>query len=176
MRPGLIPRLFRDRRGVSAVEFALIAPILILLYFGLAEFCQGFMAQKRMGHVSATVADLVAQNASVTRGDVEDVFTIGALVMRPFSAEPLAQRISSVTRDTRGVVQVDWSMTSGGEWTDRTTVSVPEGLIADGESLIMTEVTYDYDSPADYMLPGLTRFSHTYYLRPRVSDRVRLEN
>ena len=29
-------RFFRDRRGVAAVEFALIAPVLILLYMGLA--------------------------------------------------------------------------------------------------------------------------------------------
>ena len=178
MRHGLFQRLGRDRRGVSAVEFALIAPIMIALYFGLAEFCQGFMAQKRMGHVSATVADLVAQNASIETGTVEDIFTIGALVMRPFPAETaLKQRVTSVTRDSRGIVKVDWSigdgMTARGKDSD---VDVPAGLIANGESLVMTEVTYDFDSPVDYMLPGITTFSHTYYLRPRVSDVVRLTN
>ncbi len=174
---GLLARLRRDRRGVSAVEFALLAPIMIGLYFGLAEFCQGFMAQKRMGHVSATVADLVAQNATITDDAVEDIFTIGSLVMRPFSAEPLSQMVTSVTRDENGVVKVDWSMGDGmtarAEGSD---VEVPDGLIANGESLVMTEVTYDYDSPVDYMLPGVTTFSHTYYLRPRVSDVVTLDD
>ena len=55
-------------------------------------------------------------------------------------------------------------------------MEVPDGLIANGESLVMTEVTYDYDSPVDYMLPGVTTFSHTYYLRPRVSDVVTLDD
>ena len=52
---GLLTRLRGDRRGVSAVEFALIAPVIIVFYFGLAEFCQAFMAQKRMGRTAAAM-------------------------------------------------------------------------------------------------------------------------
>ncbi len=37
----------RDQRGVSAVEFAFIAPVLILFYFGLAEYTQALMAQRK---------------------------------------------------------------------------------------------------------------------------------
>ena len=39
-RSGLFARLIADRRGVSAVEFALLAPFMILIYFGLTEFGQ----------------------------------------------------------------------------------------------------------------------------------------
>ena len=53
----LIRRLTGDERGVSAIEFAMLAPVLIAFYMGMTEFCQGFMAQKRMGHVSAMVAE-----------------------------------------------------------------------------------------------------------------------
>ena len=45
MMRGLIPRLARDQRGVSAIEIALIAPMLITFYMGVTEMCQGFMAQ-----------------------------------------------------------------------------------------------------------------------------------
>ncbi len=72
-RRGLIARLMGDEGGVSAVEFAMIAPIIIAIYFGLAEFCQGFMAQKRMGHVSAMVADLVAQEETVATTNLDDL-------------------------------------------------------------------------------------------------------
>ena len=61
----LIRRLTGDERGVSAVEFAMLAPVLIAFYMGMTEFCQGFMAQKRMSHVSAMVADLVAQEETI---------------------------------------------------------------------------------------------------------------
>lgn len=171
----LLRRLRRDRRGVSAVEFALLAPVIIAFYFGLAEFCQGYMAQKRMGHVASAVADLVAQSTSVSTSQVDDIFAIGALIMKPFSSTPLKQRVTSITRDDKGVAKVDWSRGSG--MTARAkgaTVTVPSGVIANGESLIMTEATYDYDSPVDYLMPAITRFSHSYYLRPRNTDVVTL--
>ncbi len=61
VRTGLLKRLLQDRRGVSAIEFALIAPVMITIYFGLIEFSQGYMAERRAGHVASMVADLVAQ-------------------------------------------------------------------------------------------------------------------
>ena len=173
-RKSLFARLRDDPRGVSAVEFAMLAPVMIAFYFGLAEFCQGYMAQKRMGHVSAVVADLVAQNGST---QMSDMFRIGDLVMKPFSSTPLKQRASSLTRDTSGVVRVDWSQGTG--MTARatgSTVTIPDGLIGNGESVIMTEATYDYDSPVDYLMPSITRFSQTYYLRPRTVDKVGYTN
>lgn len=172
---GLLTRLRGDRRGVSAVEFALIAPVILLFYFGLAEFCQGFMAQKRMGRTASTVADLVTQNETVTRADIADVFEVGVLMMRPFPADPLELRVTAVTRDDNDRVQVDWSLAEDEGMPARavgSAVDLPAGLIAAGESLMMTEVTYDYESPFGELLPGLTRFSHTYYLRPRKVDQV----
>lgn len=174
-RPGLLRRLLRDHRGVSAVEFALLAPIMIAFYFGLAEFCQGYMAQKRMGHASAMVADLVAQADLITPGQLDDAFEIGGLIMKPYSAAPLKLRISQVTRDSNGVAKVSWSR--GKDWSARPrneVITLPDGLIDKGESIIMSEATYDYDSPVDYLMPAVTRFSHTYYLRPRLTEQVTL--
>lgn len=170
---GLISRLTGDERGVSAVEFALIAPVMIAFYFGMAEFCQGYMAQKRMGHVSAMVADLVAQEETVATANLDDIFQIGGLIMKPFSTTPLKQRVSSVTQ-TAGVAKVVWSRGSGG-WAARPVddvITLPAGLLANGESIIVSEATYDYDSPVDYLMPAVTRFSHTYYLRPRTANNV----
>lgn len=171
-RRGLFRRLGGDERGVSAVEFALLAPVLIAFYFGMAEFCQGFMAQKRMGHVSAMVADLVAQEDTVTRANLDDIFDIGGLIMKPFATAALKQRVSSVTR-TAGVARVDWSRGDG--MTARavdSTITLPANLVANGESVIVSEATYDYDSPVDYFMPGITRFSHIYYLRPRIVEKT----
>lgn len=166
--PPLLRRLAFDRRGVSAVEFALIAPIMIGFYFGLAEICQGYMADRRASHAASMVGDLVAQADAVTGGEINDIFEIGAIIMRPFPADELELRVSSVTRGSDGVARVDWSRADG--MTARPAnevVTVPDGLIANGESLILAEAAYDYDSPADYLIPGMTRFSHTFYLRPR---------
>ncbi len=176
MSRSLFRRLAGDERGISAVEFALLAPVLIAFYLGMAEFCQGYMAQKRMGHVSAAVADLVAQEETVTAANLDDIFDIGGLIMKPFSTATLKQRISSVTR-TGTSVKVDWSRGDGlTALAVGSTVTVPADILSDGQSLIISEATYDYDSPADYLMPGLTKFAHTYYLRPRVTDKTLCPN
>ncbi|MFO0411930.1 MAG: TadE/TadG family type IV pilus assembly protein [bacterium] len=176
MRRGLFSRLGRDERGVSAVEFAMLAPVLIGFYFGMAEFCQGYMAQKRMGHVTSMIADLVAQEDSVGTANLDDIFDLGGLIMKPFNASGLKQRVSSVTR-TDGVARVDWSRGDGMvARAVNSTITLPDNLIVDGQSVVVSEATYDYDSPVDYFMPGITRFSQTYYLRPRTVDKTLCSN
>jgi Flp pilus assembly protein TadG len=165
----------RDQTGLAAVEFALLAPLMILFYFGMAELCQGYMAQKRMSHVTSMIADLTAQAQSVNQNDLNDIFNIGNEIMQPFSPTPLQVRVSSVTRGADGVVDVDWSF--GRNMDDlEEPVTVPAGLIGNGESLIVAEAIYDYQSPVDQFLPGVTKLSRIFYLRPRVVDKVLCSN
>jgi Flp pilus assembly protein TadG len=176
---GFLTRLAGDRRGVSAVEFALIAPIMISFYFGLAEFCQGYMSQKRLAHSASAVADLVAQTDVVTTDELDDVMAIGALIMKPFSTSTLTTRVSSVTRNSSGVAKVNWSRASGTgvtAYTVGTTVTVPTDMIGNGESVVMAETTYDYASPVKYLMPAVTKFSSVFYERPRRVDSVGCSN
>lgn len=175
---GILRRLRGDRRGLSAVEFALLAPIIILFYFCLAEFCQGYMAQKRMGHATSMVGDLVARTDTLNGTEVDDILAIGALIMKPFSASPLRQRVSSVVVDANMTARVDWvrgSAIPNKPLAKGSVVTLPAGVVSSpGDSVIMSEAIYDYDSPARYLMPSVTRFSHTYYLRPRTTDKVTL--
>jgi len=166
--------LIRDQRGVSAVEFALIAPIMIFFYFGLAEFCQGYMAQKRMGHAAAMVGDLVSQStADVTSEQVDDMFAIGGLILKPFTADTLDLRITSVTRNVNDTITVDWSKGRGmSPLAEGSLVVIPPDLIEDGESLVISEATYEYDSPVDYLIPAGITFNQKHYLRPRAVQKV----
>ena len=168
---GFLGRFGVDRRGESAVEFALHAPVMILLYFSLAEACQAYMAQKRAGHVNAIVGDLIAQYETVDDETITKAFEISSLIMRPFSDTGLAQRVTSVTRDDEGVARVDWSQADGmDELAEDDPVDIPDDLIENGQTLIMTEVEYDYDSPVDYLLPNGIVFDFQSYLRPRRTD------
>ncbi len=168
---GILSRFGLDQRGVAAVEFALIAPVLITLYMGLAEMCQAYIAQKRAAHVTSQVADIVAQTDVVTKDNIADIFAIGALVLKPFSTTTLTMRVSAITRGTDGVDRVVWSQGQG--MAPRSgTVSIPSGLIVNGESIIMSEANYAYQSQLAKLLPGSTNFASTYYLRPRLVDQV----
>lgn len=168
-------RFGRDRSGVSAVEFALIAPVLILIYFALAEFCQAYMAQRRMGHATSQVADIVAQYRTVDAALVDDTFAVGGLVLAPFPGSELTQRVSAITRGTDGVARVVWSRGKGMTRLSGV-VTVPAGLIANGESIIMSEGSYKFTSPLGQVLPGTRTFRRTYWLRPRLVNAIPCAN
>lgn len=171
--PGILGRFWRDRRGVSAVEFALLAPVLITFYFGAAEFCQAFMAQKRLGHTTAQLADITSQDNIVTTDELTDTLAIAGRIMSPYPTAPLKTRISGVTRDANGVAKIDWSRGDGMlALRNNAVVTIPAGLIANGESVILSEATYDYISPLRYLLPDMMVFSRTFYLRPRLVNKI----
>jgi len=174
-KPAFLLRLARDTRGLSAVEFALLAPVMITLYFGVAEVGQAFMVQKRQAHVASMVADLVAQTDIVEKKDLDDILSAGALVVKPFPATNLTITVTSVKRDDKGVDRVLWSYGSKTRKTDDvvTKPSIPTGMItASGGGVVMAETTYKYVSPGNrFIKDGLT-FSGAFFLLPRRVDVV----
>ena len=167
-------KLGRDRRGVSAVEFALIAPAMVASYFGMAEITQALLAERKAAHAASAIGDLVSQSSSVSSSDITDIFSIAATIMQPYSTTTLKMRVSSVTADGAGVAKVDWSSGSGltALTSGSTVIDIPGGVISAGQSVVMSEVTYSYDSPVDMMMPNAVTFSRKFYLRPRKSDKV----
>lgn len=172
MTPSLFRRLGADRRGVSAVEFALIAPVLVLLYFGLTEFCQAQMAQKRVNHVAATIGDLIAQNGQLTRSEVDSFLQAGDLIMSPYAPENLQLRVSSVRRSGDNYTLV-WSCCAS-HWSGSLseTPAIGDDIVEDGKTVIVAETTYTYDSPTKYVMGDGFEFAHTAYLHPRDGDVV----
>jgi|HubBroStandDraft_2_1064218.scaffolds.fasta_scaffold34846_3 Flp pilus assembly protein TadG len=167
-------QLAEDRRGVAAVEFALLLPVLALLYFGVVELTQGAMTEQRTQHVAATVGDLVAQNSTVTSAQVSDIFSVGNTVMYPYPTTSLKLRVSSVSADAKGGVTVSWSQADGMTPLSKgaTVSSLPANVIAPGESLILAESQYTYTSVFGQVMPAPVIFKQTAYLHPRLSTSV----
>ncbi|MDC7685154.1 pilus assembly protein [Asticcacaulis sp. BYS171W] len=164
------------RGGAAAVEFALIAPILIVLYLGLAELTLGMMASRRTSHLAATVGDLAAQSESLTDANVSDIFDIGTSMLQPFTTTGtvLKIRLSCVKMSTANKAEVQWSdgrnltkYANNYVLTNITTTQLPQG-----ESLIVTEVEYAYTSPFTQFLPSISTFKDTYYHHPRTGTTV----
>lgn len=167
----------RDRRGVAAVEFALIAPLMIALYFGLAELSMALMAERRASHLASTLADLVAQDAQTDIATLAEVLDAGEPIMEPFPATTSGLRIiiSSVVADDEGDVSIAWSRASSGH-TPRTkgapVPELPDDLLATNEGLIMAEVEYDHMPVIGYVIDETMTFKERFFLRPRQAAQV----
>jgi Flp pilus assembly protein TadG len=170
----LIRRLGRDARGVAAVEFALLAPILLLLYFGVVELTQGVMTEQRAAHTASTIGDLASQSSSVTSDEVDDIFKVGNTIMYPYPTTPLQMRVTSLVADAKGNVTVAWSRASGMSALAKgsTVAGLPGNVISANESAIMGEAHYTYNSVFGQVMPRPVVFNETYYLRPRLSTTV----
>ena len=98
-----------DERGSVAIESAIIFPVLVLIFLGMVEMSQAFTVKRRVQNVANSTADLVAQSQTVTTSDLNDIASIGAQLMLPFSSTGLTLTITSVAEDTQNKVTVQWS-------------------------------------------------------------------
>ena len=166
---------WRDRRGVSAVEFALIAPVLIIFYFGMAELTQAMMAQRRLSHLTASIGDVVARGTKLTDTGRDEIFLAGKVLMSPFPTSTLKMCIVSVVSDANGKDVVAWVEPSNGpdncpKANDVVDISVK--VLPANQSVIMSKASYEYSSLFKFFGPNTMTFRRTFYLRPRLSDQV----
>lgn len=176
-KSGILCALFRDRRGVAAVEFALIFPLMITFYLGAVESSNMLTANRRVTSVAYTAADITAQAISVSNSDMTDIFSASSAILRPFSTTPLSIRVSSVVANSSGVNKVVWSdgYHIGGRAVN-STMTLPAGLTSPGTSVIVAEVTYLYSSPISGTVTESLTFTDTAYLKPRRAAQVTRTN
>jgi Flp pilus assembly protein TadG len=178
-----IRRLGSDRRGVAAVEFAIIAPVMLVMYLGLAEFTQAMMAERRTIRIASAIGDMIAQNSEISptgTGGISDVLDIANTLMRPYpTGTALKLCVASIVSDANGKEKVEWSRNENDSTCPAkgSTVSTLSGdLISANQSLIMSRVTYDYSGTLTETLKTNPTFTKTLYLRPRRSSKVVCED
>jgi Flp pilus assembly protein TadG len=176
MRIACWRRALRGRRGVSAVEFALIAPMMIVLYVGVAELGNALTIYRRTSAVAATAADLTAQVKKIVGPEIQDVFKASTGILDPFDTEPLKIVITSVVADENNVGKVTWSCANKGSGRALNSVyAVPFGLTEPGSSVIVAEITYSFTpllNLTSIFSPGAFDMERTFYSRPRRSAKV----
>lgn len=93
----LIRRFLLARRGVAAVEFALILPIMLLVYIGTVEASALISMDRRVQTVAGSVGDLVArQQKSVTSAELLDYFRASETIMALNDRSALVQTVSVI--------------------------------------------------------------------------------
>jgi Flp pilus assembly protein TadG len=166
----MLRRFARSENGLAAVEFAFVAPIMVVMFFGAIELSQGVDCRARVTDVAATASDLVAQETTVSTTDMSNVFSALNSIMYPFPPGAMRIVISSLVDDGHGNGKVAWSDQQNS--TARSVgsiVTLPAGLITagSGSSVIMSEVTYSYTSATTVVIGSPISMTYTFYSKPR---------
>ncbi len=168
-----VSSLRRDERGVSAVEFAMLLPLMVTLYLGAVEISQGVAINRKVTLTARTVADLASQVSSINGSDMTNMLTAASSVVSPFSVNQLKVTVSAVSIDHNNVAKVSWSCTlNGTKRAVNSTVSLPTALNVANSQLIWSEVKYNYVPTIGYVVTGPLNLQDQIYMRPRLSDSV----
>ena len=176
--PQRLARFAQDRRGTSAVEFAMLLPLLLTLYLGTFEISQGIGINRKVTLTSRTVADLASQVSSISNSDMTNLLGASSAVMscttvKQCDISKLKVTVSEVKIDANQTAKVVWSDTLNG--TKRavgSSVSLPAALKVANTNLIWGEVSYSYKPMIGYVITGTLNLSDQIFMRPRLSDCV----
>lgn len=182
--------LLKDRRGVAAVEFALVAPLMLCMYFVTMEVSQGIETNKKIGRVGSMVADLITQQQKTSKSEIDAILKIAESIIQPYArSDPrIVVTAIEVTDETTPKVQVVWSrkLVDGAYSRDAnagTATTVPDALKVRGTFLVRVESELSYRpvitwSASQKTALGLASafdgidMSKAYYLRPRMSNTI----
>ncbi len=159
-----------DQRGISAIEFSLLMPLMMVMYFGSIEVTDAISADRQVTLVASTVADITTEYTSIAASDVTNILAAASAVLSPFPMTNGQVVLSSVVIDANGNAYVDWSATqNGSQRSGNVTSMVPTALRVANTSLIWGEATYVYKPSLGYVITGSFNLYNQIFMRPRLS-------
>lgn len=160
--------MLADRSGIAATEFAVIVPIMLVMFFGVVEFSSGVAVDRKVTLMARTLSDLTSQSVSVADSDLTNFFAASRAIMTPYASAPTQSTITELWIDPSTLrAKVQWSKGSVPRVTS-STVTIPTALAVGGTYLIFSEVSYLYRPTVGYvMAPAGVNLSDVSYTRPR---------
>ncbi len=184
-------QFLRDRHGIAATEFAMIAPFMLVAFFATVEFCSAVAIDRKVTIITRTLADLTSQQAppnittdgaTITDLDLQNNFTASGKIATPYDPTPVLSTISEVYVDSNLKATIQWSKSAiiqAGASTATLTASarakdddvstvVPSQLLVKNTYMIFSEVSYKYIPTIGYVMTKAgVNMSDVSYTRPR---------
>lgn len=168
----LVRLLANDVQGTALIEFAILLPILVLLFLGGYQLADAITCKRKVMITTRAVADLTSQYSSVSDGQIDRILGASTQIMAPYAAGNAQLRVTQVTTDALGVPKVSWSR--GLRATALGTGSafnLPLAMRIPNTSVIYAETVYNYE-PGIAKLVGNVSYTQSLYMLPRLSRSV----
>lgn len=169
-------RLCTEQSGVAAVEFALILPIMLLIYFGSVEITQAVIVNRLVALTATTVTNITSQYTTISaNADMPDILNASAQVLSPYPSSGAKVVISLIAIDGKGTATVSWSKAlNGSALIAGQPFKAPAALSVPNTTLVYGQVTYSYSPAFDFMKAAPFSLSSSVYMSPRNSTTINL--
>jgi Flp pilus assembly protein TadG len=180
----LFARARADVAGAAVIEFGLIAPILVMMYFGLVALSLGFDLDRKVRLAGRTAADLTARAKTMSCAEITANFSAASAMLMPNDPTGMTLAVANVAVTNIGTptapvarATVQWSQAR--RITDatgaQTVIAVPTGWAATnvinpipsgfgviGTTFVMATVTKNYVPPIATQFIGTTPLTHPF--------------
>ena len=177
-------RFAADKRGTSLIEFAVILPVLTLLFMGTVDIGMLAMANMKVYNAASSMADLVARDETISTDTLNDLFGAASQVATPLDLAGSGKVIiTSVSADTDDDPRIFWQSEDAGAYMATSEVgstvgesaNLPSTLqVDDQETIIVSEVFYNF-VPIFGIVDTSTTIYHSAYYRPRLGSLREIE-
>ena len=158
-----------DSRAIAATEFAVIVPLMLVMFFGTVEFSSAVAIDRKVTLMARTLSDLTSQSTSVADSDMTNFFNASTGIMTPYDSALAQSTISELYVDpATKVARVQWSRGAAAR-TQGSPVTIPSSLAIGDTYLIFSEVSYTYTPSVGFVLKNGIPLSDVSYTRPRQS-------
>ena len=147
-------RNWRNNSGQALIEFMFVAAMLLLLVFGLIDFCRAIFTRQVITNLTREGANLVSRNTTITNAAAAVIASAS-----PLDINAHGRVIISVVTNNGGVAIVADQLSQGGISTNTVTSKVAPGGIGSiakmpsttplqlpqsNQTVYVTEVYYDF--------------------------------
>lgn len=175
-------RFRSDERGVSAIEFVLIFPLLVGMLAGTVDIGQALTVSRKMNQVVSTLGDMTSQQSAWTTTDIDAIIAGTATIIEPYDKTGLKIDLVVLDVDASLATKVNWARGYNKTALAKNAaspVTIPTNIAQSNVQLIAVKATYSLTTPFSALLrpiTGVTTYNYqkTYIMRPRLGDAITL--
>jgi len=179
--PDVLARRFqKDEDGVAAIEFAIIAPVMIMMYFGLAEIASAISVDRRVSHGTNVAGDLATQQPELKDDDIEEVVSAALRVLNIQDVNSVSLDIESFILpaagqppESQGRIRVN---NAAGNWGVFDASGLDQKLLNENSGVVVTRLSYQYTPVEMRYFDSTVNLKETFMLKPRRSDAVQIQD
>jgi hypothetical protein len=141
---------FRDDvKGVVAVEFAMIMPVMVIIYMGMFQISMVIMQDRHVTHSASVMADLATQVKTLENTDIADIMQAGIQVLQVTNDTTLTSgdiqiEISSWRKLSSGAYERMGFAATGGTWDTLDPSTIDPRMLDDTSGALVARVQYNY--------------------------------
>ena len=170
-------RFIASTRGVAAIEFAMIMPVLMVIFLGSYDGGRAIAIYMKVRSATYTLDAITNQYTTIQSSDMQAIVGATSVVLAPYSSTPVVVVISQIKINTGGKATVSWSYAlNGTPLAQGSTATIPAGLVASGNTcgtypcyLIFGQVSYTYTPLFGFFGSGGITLADSLYVTPRSS-------